>query len=93
MVFLKFTLNNLNRFQNGILMIIFGILFVLYSKYIHKKYQNKGYKPFKSFRREGKDQIDDTMLVMLYWRSLVGIYMGYLIVLGGIISIISYFIK
>lgn len=90
---IKTAINNLDNFQGGILVIIFGILFVLYSKYIHKKYQNQGYKPFKSFRREGKDQIDDTMFVLLYWRSLVGIYMGYLIVLGGIISIISYFIK
>jgi hypothetical protein len=88
---INFKLNNLNRLQGGVFMIIFGFVFTLAFRYFHKKYQNEGYKPFKPFRREGKTQVEDSLFIFLYMRSLVGVYIGYLIILGGIICIIAYF--
>ncbi len=88
---LNFDLNNLNRLQSGILIIIVGIIFVVVSKYFHKDYKNQGFKPFKPFRREGKTKSEDYMFTMFYYRTLFSIYLGYFVIICGIIYIVAYF--
>lgn len=84
-------LNNLNRLQGGIFMIGLGFILTLIFKKFHKNYKNQGYKPFRPFRREGKTQFEDNLFIFLYMRSLLGIFIGYLTIFGGIICIIAYF--
>jgi uncharacterized membrane protein HdeD (DUF308 family) len=88
---LNFSLDNLNRLQGGILTIVVGIIFVIVSKYFHKNYKNQGFKPFKPFRREGKTKSEDYLFTMFYYRTLFSIYLGYFVIIAGIICIIAYF--
>lgn len=94
--FLRFNLddlNNLNRLQGGLLMIAMGLLFIIIFTRFHKEYQNQGYKLFKPFRRKGKTQAEDGLFIILYVRSLLGVFAGYLLIIGGIISIVAYFVN
>ena len=93
LIILKFTLNNLDRLESGVLMIAFGIVFSIIFKNFHKGYKNEGYKLFRPFRREGKTQSEDGLFLFLFWRSFIGIFMGIFIAIGGIVSIICYFIN
>lgn len=84
-------LNNMNGLQEGLLLIAFGAIVSLLSRYFHKDWKGQGYKPFKSFRREGKTQSEDNFLIVMYMRTLLGTYMGYIIILFGLFKILSHF--
>lgn len=83
--------SNLNDLQQGICFTIFGLMIVLLSRYFHKSYKGEGYKPFKSFRREGKTQSEDNFFIIMFMRSLIGIYVGYIIVFFGILKMLAHF--
>ncbi|AQX04294.1 hypothetical protein ATB99_03495 [Elizabethkingia meningoseptica] len=84
-------LNSLNEFQEGLSLIIFGCLVFVISKFLHKDYTHDGYKPFKSFRRKNKSQSEDNFFIIMYIRSLGGIYTGIGITLFGLYKILKYF--
>jgi len=84
-------LNNLNRLQGGLVLVVFGIIFTIVFKYFHKSYQNEGFRPFQPFRREGKTEAEDALFVFLYMRSLIGVYLGYSFIISGVICIVAYF--
>ena len=83
--------NNLNDFQIGIGIMLLGIGFSLISKYLHKQYTNEGYRWFRPFRREEKTQSEDNIFIIMYTRTLLGIYVGFVIVLMGIAKILNYY--
>ncbi|RST26138.1 hypothetical protein [Chryseobacterium lacus] len=84
-------INELNTFQIGIFLILFGIVFTIYFKFLHKTWKKEGYRLFKPFRREGKTQSEDNFVIIMYTRTLLGIYGGYLIILFGFFKILSHF--
>jgi len=84
-------INGLNNLQIGFVLVLFGLLFTLYFKYLHKPWKKEGYKPFKPFRRQGKTQSEDNFVIVMYMRTLLGIYGGFLIVFLGILKILTYF--
>lgn len=83
-------LNNMNGFQEGLLLITVGAIVTILSKYFHKDWKDQGYKPFKPFRREGKTQSEDNFVIIMHTRTLVGIYAGYIIILFGIFKILQH---
>ena len=84
-------INGLNNLQIGFVLVSFGLLFTLYFQYLHKPWKKEGYKPFEPFRREGKTQSEDNFVIIMYMRTLLGIYGGFLIVLFGTLKILTYF--
>lgn len=88
---MKDWLNNLNDIQIGIFLLIFGIGFIFFFKFLHSKWKDVGYKPFKPFRREGKTQSEDNFVIIMYMRTLIGIYVEYIIVFFGLLKILTYF--
>lgn len=84
-------LDNLNDIQIGFFLILFGIVFIIFFKHLHSKWKKEGYKPFKPYRREGKTQQEDNFVIIMHMRTLLGIYVGYIVVLFGILKIFSHF--
>ncbi len=84
-------LNNMNGFQEGLLLITVGALVTILSKYFHKDWKDQGYRPFKSFRRKDKTQSEDNFVIIMYTRTLLGIYGGYIIISFGIFKILQHF--
>lgn len=81
-------LNGMNAWQEGLLLMVFGLVVFVLSKYFHKDWKDSGYKPFKSFRRKEKTQSEDNFVIIMYMRTLLGIYVGYLIILLGLLKIL-----
>ena len=91
-LFIDSNLNHLNRFEAGIFFMVLGIIFVISSIRFHKRnYKNLDIKPFKPFKIEGNSNSENYMFMMFYYRSLFSIYLGYFIIICGIVSIIAYF--
>ena len=88
---MKDWLNNLNDIQIGVFLLIFGIGFIFFFRFLHSKWKGVGYKPFKPFRREGKTQSEDNFVIIMYMRTLIGVYVGYIIIFFGILKILSHF--
>lgn len=84
-------LNNMNGLEEGLLLITFGAIVSFLSRYFHKDWKGQGYRPFKSFRREGKTQSEDNFLIVMYMRTLLGTYIGYIIILFGLYKILQHF--
>ncbi|ATL43602.1 hypothetical protein CQS02_09995 [Elizabethkingia miricola] len=84
-------LNNLNEFQEGLVLILFGVIVFFVARYIHKDFNNEGYKPFKPFRRKNKSQSEDNFIIIMYMRSFWSIYIGLFIILFGVYKIFRYF--
>lgn len=80
-------MDNWNKLEIGVVYIVFGVLFAFYCSQIHKKYKNKGYKLFQGFRRPEKSQSEDNIFIMMYARSLFGIYAGYGFIAVGILFV------
>lgn len=88
---MKDWLDNLNDIQIGIFLLAFGIGFVFFFRFLHSKWKNMGYKPFKPFRRDNKTQSEDNFVIIMYIRTLIGIYIGYIIIFFGVLKIFSHF--
>jgi len=83
-------IDNMNGFNQGILLMLFGLLFTLLMIFIHKKFNKDGYKMFLPFRRKGKSQSEDNFFILCYIQSLCGIIIGIIITLLGFYKIVIY---
>jgi len=89
---IRIWLDNLNGSNEGFFLIFFGICITLYSKFLHKLWKKEGYKPFRSFRREGKTQSEDNYVIIMHMRTLLGIYVGIIVIIFGIYKLFVYYV-
>jgi len=82
-------LDNLNNNEFSIFLILFGIFFTACFHYLHKTWKKEGYKPFKNFRRKDKTQSEDNYVIIMHMRTLLGFYVGILIILLGLFMLIK----
>ena len=89
---MKDWIDNLNGSNEGLFLIFFGLSITLYSKYLYKIWKKEGYKPFRSFRREGKTQSEDNFVIIMHMRTLLGIFVGISVILFGIYKLIIHYL-
>ena len=87
---MNINIENWKNMEIGIIYIAFGALLSFYCSHIHKKYKNKGYRLFQVFRRPDKSQSEDNIFIILYVRSVLGIYAGYGFMVAGIFLLIDH---
>ena len=89
---MKDWIDNLNGSNEGLFLIFFGVAITLYSKYLYKIWKKEGYKPFRSFRREGKTQSEDNFVIIMHMRTLLGIFVGISVILFVIYKLIIHYL-
>lgn len=91
-LYIDSSLNHLNRLEQGIVVIIFGVIFLVTSMRFHRRnYKDVDIKPFKPFKIEGKSNSENYVNLMVYHRSLFSIYLGYFIIICGLACVVAYF--